>query len=126
MRKLFILLLCSLPFLGIGSAIAMDDVPPIKVDLSTVCGGGVKLTRDISLEPLQCYYSSESLLFVSLQNLGDIDIRVENLMTNELFQGEYNSQDVQQYILFIGEETGTYEITCTTSSGDVYSGTLTI
>lgn len=39
MRKLFILLLCSLPFLGIGSAIAMDDVPPIKVDLSTVCVG---------------------------------------------------------------------------------------
>lgn len=126
MRKLLILSMCILPFLGIGSAIAKEDVPPIKVNLSSIYGGGVKLTRNVLAEPLQCYYLSGSLSFLALQDLGDVDIKVENLLTNEVFCGEFNSLEDQQYVLYLGEEAGNYEITCTTSSGEVYVGTLCV
>ena len=56
MRKLFLLVLCTLPFLGIGNAIADSNQPPIKVILTDVPNEQVKLTRDILVEPLQCYY----------------------------------------------------------------------
>lgn len=126
MRKLLILSMCILPFLGIGSAIAKEDVPPIKVNLSSIYGGGVKLTRNVLVEPLQCYYLSGSLSFLTHQDLGDVDIKVENLLTNEVFYGEFNSLEDQQYALYLGEEAGNYEITCTTSSGEVYVGTLCV
>lgn len=126
MRKFLILLMCSLSLLGIDTAVASSDKPAKKVILTNVPNGEVKLSRDIIAEPLQCYFSSESLLFVALQDFGEIDIKVENLLTNELFCGEFNPMGEQQYVLYIGEEAGTYEITCTTLSGCVYSGMLTI
>ena len=126
MRKLLILSLCILPFLGIGSAISKEDVPPRKVVLTNVPNEEVRLTRNVLAEPLQCYYLSGSLSFLALQDLGDVDIKVENLLTNEVFCGEFNSLEDQQYVLYLGEEAGNYEITCTTSSGEVYVGTLCV
>lgn len=126
MRKLLILSVCILPFLGIGSAIANEDVPPRKVVLTNVPNEEVRLTRNVLAEPLQCYYLSGLLSFLVLQDLGDVDIKVENLLTNEVFCGEFNSLEDQQYVLYLGEEAGNYEITCTTSSGEVYVGTLCV
>ena len=123
---LLILLLCSLPFLGISSAITTPNHPPRKVVLTNVPKEEVKLSRDMFVEPLQCYYLSGSLSFLALQDLGDVDIKVENLLTNEVFCGEFNSLEDQQYVLYLGEEAGNYEITCTTSSGEVYVGTLCV
>ncbi len=126
MRKLFLLVLCTLPFLGIGNAIADSNQPPIKVILTDVPNEQVKLTRDILVEPLQCYYLSGTLFFMSCHDIGDVDIRVENLLTNEVYSGEFSSSQNQQYTLCLGEDTGNYEITCTTSTGYLCIGTLCI
>ena len=75
---------------------------------------------------IEAYYFLGNLQFFALPSLGDVDIKVENLLTNEVFCGEFNSLEDQQYVLYLGEEAGNYEITCTTSSGEVYIGTLCI
>lgn len=126
MKKLLLFLICIMPFLGIGQAEASSGEPVKKVVLVNVPKGNPKLTRDVSVEYIQCYYYSGALMFAALDFVSEVEIIVENLSTNEVWFGEFDARVQESYLMEFISAPGTYEITCTTSSGDVYSGTLTI
>ena len=115
-----------MPFLGIGQAEASSVEPVKKVVLVNVPKGNPKLTRDASVEHIQCYYSSGVLCFSALQAIGEVEITVENLFTNEIWFGDFDPMAQESYLMELNCTPGTYEITCITSSGDVYSGMLTV
>lgn len=127
MRKVFILMLSMMVLWAANAKENCQEpkTPPKKVYLSP-SSDGQKITRTLVDERIQAYYFLGNLQFFALPSLGDVDIKVENLLTNEVFCGEFNSLEDQQYVLYLGEEAGNYEITCTTSSGEVYVGTLCI
>ena len=62
-RKLLLLLFCSLSFLGNGIPKANSDEFAKKIVLTNNSDEGIKLTRDVLTETLQCYYLSGSLSF---------------------------------------------------------------
>lgn len=127
MRQILIFIVCALTFVNLGMSTAMAGAPPRKVALSIQSESNPKHVRTQIIELIQCYYYEDgSLCFIALIDAGDIEITVENLSTNEVWFGDFDPMMQESYLMELNCGLGTYEITCTTSSGDVYSGILTI
>ena len=109
---------CTLPMSG--------DSPPDSLEIPIKGNGLHDLIR--SLGDIQaCYHGMLSAVHSSVaSDLGEIDITVTNCSTGEFWADTFDSSSTSQHLLLISSTPGLYEVTYTTSSGDLYEGTFTI
>ena len=81
-----------------------------------------------SLSEIQAYYNGMlSAVYTSVTfDLGEIDVTVTNCSTGEFWEDTFDSSSISQHLLPISSTPGLYEVTYTTSSGDLYEGTFVI
>ena len=81
-----------------------------------------------SLSEIQAYYNGMlSAVYTSVTfDLGEIDVTVTNCSTGEFWEDTFDSSSISQHLLPISSTPGLYEVTYTTSSGDLYEGTFMI
>lgn len=126
MRKILILLTAILlPLFAVH--ISADEPVNMKIPLKQSTSTG-KITRGLSLESIEAYYYGMlSAVYTSVAaDLGEIDITVTNCSTGESWEDTFDSSSISQHLLPISSTPGLYEVTYTTSSGDLYEGTFVI
>ena len=109
---------CTLPMLG-DTPPTSHEIPVKKLD---------KLNQIRSICDIQAYYHGMlSAVHTSLAaDLGEIDITVTNCLTGESWEDTFDSSSISQHLLPISSTPGLYEVTYTTSSGDLYEGIFVI
>lgn len=124
MRKLILLFMALLlPF--ISSKVdaeeknVVKEIPIIKVE------DGI---GERSLNPIQFkvfYYSVYGgiMTFVN-KDFGEVEITVLNCTTGDNWSDSFDSSQTRTHLLNISGESGVYEVTYITKSGEIYQGTL--
>lgn len=109
---------CTLPMLG-DTPPTSHEIPVKKLD---------KLNQIRSLCDIQAYYHGMlSAVYTSVAaDLGEIDVTVTNCLTGESWEDTFDSSSISQHLLPISSTPGLYEVTYTTSSGDLYEGIFVI
>ena len=81
-----------------------------------------------SLSEIQTYYNGMlSVVCTSVfADLGEIDLAVTNCTTGEFWEDTFDSSIISQHILHISGTSGFYEVTYTTSCGNLYEGSFVI
>ncbi len=90
--------------------------------------GGIKLQRNLSNGFIEaCYNGMMSAVYTFVSSdLGEIDVTVTNCSTGEFWEDTFDSSSISQHLLPISSTPGLYEVTYTTTSGDLYEGTFMI
>lgn len=93
---------------------------PLKVEQ------GSKIFRNLITIPIEStYYGILSCIqTIALSDIGEISVTVTNYSTGESWYESFDSSVQTQSVIYISGETGFYEISYMTSSGDIYKGTL--
>ena len=86
------------------------------------------LGRSLNQESIVSYYQGMmSVIQTSvITDLGVLEVMVVNCSSGEFWYDSFDSSEETQTILQISGESGLYEITYTTESGDVYEGVFVI
>ena len=109
---------CEMPMRG--------DTPPDSLEIPIKGNGSHDLIRSLC-EIQTYYYGMLSAVHTSVSSdLGDIDVTVTNCSTGESWEDTFDSSSISQHLLPISSTPGLYEVTYTTSSGDLYEGTFMI
>lgn len=84
------------------------------------------LTRSQGDEQIICHYHGmmTSIVTTFSLDLGMVNITITNCSTGESWYESFDSSVQTQSVIYISGETGFYEISYMTSSGDIYKGTL--
>lgn len=112
-----------LPFFALEmSADEEKAIITIPIEL----GPEKNLTRSIVDEQIICHYNGmmTSIVTTFSLDLGMVIITVTNCSTGESWYESFDSSVQTQSVIYISGETGFYEISYMTSSGDIYKGTL--
>lgn len=123
MRKFLILFIAILlPLL----ALDMRADKPVNVKIPLLNTGSGKIQRSLDASFVEAhYYGMLSVVSTSITtDLGEIDIIVTNLSTGEYWEDTFDSSSMSQHLLSISSTSGLYEVTYTTSSGDLYVGSF--
>ena len=112
---------CTLPMRG-------DSPPEIKKEIPIRNIRTQPTIRDLTMVSLRaCYFGMLSAVHTSVTtDLGEIDVIVTNCVTGEFWEDTFDSSSTSQHLLTISSTPGLYEVTYTTSSGDLYEGTFII
>ena len=97
------------------------DTPPDRpVEVPIRKPGAHDLVRSLC-EIQAYYYGMLSAVYTSVAyNLGEIDVIVTNCSTGEFWEDCFDSSMIPQHYLTISSTPGLYEVTYTTSSGDLF------
>ena len=81
-----------------------------------------------SLCDVQAYYNGmlSAVYTTAVSDLGEIDVRVTNISTGEFWEDTFDSSISSQHLLQISGTSGFYEVTYTTSCGNLYEGSFVI
>lgn len=110
---------CALPLHGDVPPERSLEIPIKKLDKSDLIRGLCEIQA--------CYYGMLSAVHTSVSSdLGEIDVTVTNCLTGESWEDTFDSSSTSQHLLPISSTPGLYEVTYTTSSGDLYVGTFII
>lgn len=124
MRKLIILFMALLlPFSAIEMR-ADEEKAVMKIPLTMESGR--KLNRSLNDDCVEsCYYITMSCIQTSVSaDLGEVEVSVTNCSTGESWYDTFDSGEESQTFLYLSGESGFYEITYVTESGDVYEGSF--
>lgn len=112
-------MLCVLPMNG--------DTPPDRpVEIPIRKPGSHGSVRSLC-EIQAYYYGMFSAVHTSATlGLGEINVNVTNCSTGEFWEDCFDSSMIPQHYLTISSTPGLYEVTYTTSSGDLFVGTFEI
>lgn len=103
------------------------DTPPDRpVEVPIRKPGAHDLVRSLC-EIQAYYYGMLSAVYTSVTfDLGEIDVTVTNCSTGEFWEDTFDSSISSQHLLQISGTSGFYEVTYTTSCGNLYEGSFVI
>ena len=103
------------------------DTPPDRpVEVPIRKPGAHDLVRSLC-EIQAYYYGMLSAVYTSVTfDLGEIDVTVTNCSTGEFWEDTFDSSISSQHLLQISGTSGFYEVTYTTSCGNLYQGSFVI
>ena len=109
---------CTMPVRG-DSTPESYEIPVKRLD---------KKNQIRSLCDVQAYYNGmlSAVYTTAVSDLGEIDVRVTNISTGEFWEDTFDSSISSQHILHISGTSGFYEVTYTTSCGNLYEGSFVI
>lgn len=112
-------ILCIQPMRGDEPPKSQTEIPIKKVDQA----GSIRTLCEIQAY----YYGMFSAVHTSATlGLGEINVNVTNCSTGEFWEDCFDSSMTPQHYLTISSTPGLYEVTYTTSSGDLFVGTFEI
>lgn len=112
--------MCStMPMRGDSPPERSHEIPVKKSD---------KTNQIRSLCEIQAYYNGMLSTVCSsvASDLGEIDVTVTNCTTGEFWEDTFNSSLTSLHLLQISSTSGFYEVTYTTSCGNLYEGSFVI
>ena len=109
---------CTMPVRG-DSTPESYEIPVKRLD---------KKNQIRSLCDVQAYYNGmlSAVYTTAVSDLGEIDVRVTNISTGEFWEDTFDSSISSQHLLQISGTSGFYEVTYTTSCGNLYEGSFVI
>ena len=110
---------CAVPMRG-------DSPPEFTIEIPIKKPGSHDTVR--SLYEIQTYYYGMfSAVYTSVtSDLGEVEVIVTNCTSGEFWEDTFDSSIISQHILHISGTSGFYEVTYTTSCGNLYEGSFVI
>lgn len=110
---------CAVPMRG-------DSPPEFTIEIPIKKPGSHDTVR--SLYEIQTYYYGMfSTVYTSVtSDLGEVEVIVTNCTSGEFWEDTFDSSIISQHILHISGTSGFYEVTYTTSCGNLYEGSFVI
>ena len=110
---------CAVPMRG-------DSPPEFTIEIPIKKPGSHDTVR--SLYEIQTYYYGMfSTVYTSVtSDLGEVEVIVTNCTSGEFWEDTFDSSISSQHLLQISGTSGFYEVTYTTSCGNLYEGSFVI
>ena len=110
---------CAVPMRG-------DSPPEFTIEIPIKKPGSHDTVR--SLYEIQTYYYGMfSTVYPSVtSDLGEVEVIVPNCTAGEFWEDTLDSSVISQHLLHISGTSGFYEVTYTTSCGNLYEGSFVI